>query len=363
MITIEALGSAANPHPLQERIAKLHGSQCGFCTPGIVMSLYALLRNAYDPETRTYRLSEEMVELEGALDGNLCRCTGYKPILDAAKSFVKEDLGGVVVESSRGAVVERPENELGGNWTASQATGSCGRPGGCCRDKPGSPSSDTSSDVDSASTEITEQSNGAPVSGSTYGAPLKSSKREDGCQLSSGASKCATEAEVLSGPKGGKHSFPQFNFKAYEPHTEIICPPGLQKYVKQPICFGNSKKIWFRPTTLAHLLEIKDAFPSAKMVAGSSEVQVEIRFKQLQYAVAVYVGDIEELKSFTVDEGSGTVIIGGNTPLTVMEQGCLEWYRKLGKRGMVLEAIRKQLRYFAGRQVSRSFASCLHYVL
>ncbi|RPB08102.1 hypothetical protein P167DRAFT_494625 [Morchella conica CCBAS932] len=351
VITIEALGSAANPHPLQERIAKLHGSQCGFCTPGIVMSLYALLRNAYDPETRTYRLSEEMIELEGALDGNLCRCTGYKPILDAAKSFVKEDLGGVVVESSRGGVAERPGNGLGGNWTASQATGSCGRPGGCCRDKPGSPSSDTSSDVDSASTEITEESNGAPVSGSTYGAPLKSSKREDGCQLSSGASKCATEAEVLSGPKGGKYSFPQFNFKTYEPHTEIICPPGLQKYVKQPICFGNSKKIWFRPTTLAQLLEIKDAFPSAKVVAGSSEVQVEIRFKRLQYAVAVYVGDIEELNSFTVDKGSGTVIIGGNTPLTVMEHGCLEWYRKLGKRGMVLEAVRKQLRYFAGRQI------------
>ncbi|RPA96083.1 hypothetical protein L873DRAFT_1773492 [Choiromyces venosus 120613-1] len=49
IITIKALGTAVNPHPLQERIAKLHDSQCGFCTPGIVMSLYALLRSSYDP--------------------------------------------------------------------------------------------------------------------------------------------------------------------------------------------------------------------------------------------------------------------------------------------------------------------------
>src|SRR5436305_6619234 len=56
------------------------GSQCGFCTPGIVMSLYALLRN--DPEP-----SE--LEIEEAFDGNLCRCTGYRPILDAAQSFNK----------------------------------------------------------------------------------------------------------------------------------------------------------------------------------------------------------------------------------------------------------------------------------
>lgn len=63
---------------------RLSGSQCGFCTPGIVMSVYALLREA------AYRgaLTVEDVELEGVLDGNLCRCTGYAPILTAVKSFV-----------------------------------------------------------------------------------------------------------------------------------------------------------------------------------------------------------------------------------------------------------------------------------
>ena len=84
VITVEGIGNVDRPHPLQERIAKLHGSQCGFCTPGIVMSLYALLRNSYNPETKSFHLSAHDIEMEGHLDGNLCRCTGYKPILNAA---------------------------------------------------------------------------------------------------------------------------------------------------------------------------------------------------------------------------------------------------------------------------------------
>ena len=54
------------------------------------MSLYALLRTAYSDPARLGRLTVEDVELKGALDGNLCRCTGYKTILDAAKTFVGE---------------------------------------------------------------------------------------------------------------------------------------------------------------------------------------------------------------------------------------------------------------------------------
>lgn len=60
--------------------------QCGFCSTGIVMSVYAMLRDAGDKGSLTF----EDVEMKGVLDGNLCRCTGYKPILDAVKSFVGE---------------------------------------------------------------------------------------------------------------------------------------------------------------------------------------------------------------------------------------------------------------------------------
>ncbi len=85
VITIEGLGNSASPHEIQvtvnlikKRIAYGFASQCGFCTPGIVMSLYALLRNNPYPSE---------VEIEHCFDGNLCRCTGYRPIIDAAKTF------------------------------------------------------------------------------------------------------------------------------------------------------------------------------------------------------------------------------------------------------------------------------------
>ncbi|XP_013611862.1 PREDICTED: xanthine dehydrogenase 1-like [Brassica oleracea var. oleracea] len=84
VISIEGVGHRKHGlHPLQESLASSHGSQCGFCTPGFVMSMYALLRsNKNSP-------SEE--EIEESLAGNLCRCTGYRPIIDAFRVFAKTD--------------------------------------------------------------------------------------------------------------------------------------------------------------------------------------------------------------------------------------------------------------------------------
>ncbi|XP_014497715.1 xanthine dehydrogenase 1 isoform X1 [Vigna radiata var. radiata] len=82
VITVEGLGSCKRGlHPVQESLARTHGSQCGFCTPGFVMSMYALLRSSQTPP------SEE--QIEECLAGNLCRCTGYRPILDAFRVFAK----------------------------------------------------------------------------------------------------------------------------------------------------------------------------------------------------------------------------------------------------------------------------------
>ncbi|KAM6179213.1 xanthine dehydrogenase/oxidase [Erethizon dorsatum] len=79
--TVEGIGSTKTRlHPVQERIAKSHGSQCGFCTPGIVMSMYTLLRNQPTPKIE---------EIEDAFQGNLCRCTGYRPILQGFRTFAK----------------------------------------------------------------------------------------------------------------------------------------------------------------------------------------------------------------------------------------------------------------------------------
>jgi xanthine dehydrogenase small subunit len=76
--TVEDLApSAAQLHPCQQAMVDCHGSQCGFCTPGFVMSLFALYENSSAPIDRT--------AAQEALSGNLCRCTGYRPILDAAQ--------------------------------------------------------------------------------------------------------------------------------------------------------------------------------------------------------------------------------------------------------------------------------------
>lgn len=77
-------GSANNRrrlHSVQERLAKGHGSQCGFCTPGFVMSMYTLLRNTSAPT---------MDQILEGFQGNLCRCTGYRPILESCRTFTNE---------------------------------------------------------------------------------------------------------------------------------------------------------------------------------------------------------------------------------------------------------------------------------
>ncbi|GLH11682.1 Xanthine dehydrogenase [Gryllus bimaculatus] len=80
--TVEGIGSTKTKlHPVQERIAKSHGSQCGFCTPGIVMSVYTLLRNSSKPK---------MKDLEVSLQGNLCRCTGYRAIIEGFGTFTED---------------------------------------------------------------------------------------------------------------------------------------------------------------------------------------------------------------------------------------------------------------------------------
>ena len=79
--TVEGLGDEAHLHPLQQAFRDAHGLQCGFCTPGFLMTLVPLLRE-------NQRLSEE--EIRAAISGNLCRCTGYQNIVDAVMLASKQ---------------------------------------------------------------------------------------------------------------------------------------------------------------------------------------------------------------------------------------------------------------------------------
>ncbi|CAG5080707.1 Oidioi.mRNA.OKI2018_I69.PAR.g9688.t1.cds [Oikopleura dioica] len=108
--TIEGIGSTKTKlHRIQQVLIDNHGTQCGFCTPGIVMSMYALLRNEKLP-------TEEMIKR--ALQGNLCRCTGYRPILQ-----------GFNFEFAAKNQEEKREN------------GPCALGESCCKNKPQSSSS------------------------------------------------------------------------------------------------------------------------------------------------------------------------------------------------------------------------------
>ncbi|EFW21523.1 hypothetical protein D8B26_001705 [Coccidioides posadasii str. Silveira] len=266
VITVEGIGDVKNPHPVQQRIAVGNGSQCGFCTPGIVMSLYALLRNNPSPSEH---------DVEEAFDGNLCRCTGYRSILDAAQSFSAPKC----CQSSGG--------------------------GGCCMERG-----------------------------------------------SKGCSKPEKDDSTLSTVK---QTFKAPEFIPYSPGTQLIFPPALHNHKLLPLAFGNKKKRWYRPVTLRQLLEIKNIYPDAKIIGGSTETQIEIKFKAMEYADSVYVGDIPELKQYSFKDNC--LELGGNVSLTDLEDICDEAVKKFGPlRGQPFTAIKKQIRYFAGRQI-RNVAS------
>ncbi|MEQ8710283.1 MAG: (2Fe-2S)-binding protein [Rhodospirillales bacterium] len=77
ILTIEGLANGDELHPMQEAFRDNHGLQCGFCTPGMVMSAVDLVKENADPSDR---------EIREWLEGNLCRCTGYQNIVKAIKA-------------------------------------------------------------------------------------------------------------------------------------------------------------------------------------------------------------------------------------------------------------------------------------
>ncbi|MCW5760219.1 MAG: xanthine dehydrogenase small subunit, partial [Phenylobacterium sp.] len=102
LYTVESLGREGALHPVQQAMVDLHGSQCGFCTPGFVMSLYAHQREGAPTDAQS---------LKDALAGNLCRCTGYGPILAAGQAMgrtpepdIAEALG--AIQPAEGLVIQ-----------------------------------------------------------------------------------------------------------------------------------------------------------------------------------------------------------------------------------------------------------------
>ncbi|MDX1506806.1 MAG: 2Fe-2S iron-sulfur cluster-binding protein, partial [Woeseiaceae bacterium] len=98
LFTVESLATdTSDLHPVQRAMVENHGAQCGFCTPGFVMSMFALYKTQSSPGR---------VEIDDALAGNLCRCTGYRPIVAAATSMYGIESGDdwLRTPAGRGAV-------------------------------------------------------------------------------------------------------------------------------------------------------------------------------------------------------------------------------------------------------------------
>jgi carbon-monoxide dehydrogenase small subunit len=81
VLTIEGLAQGEELHPLQEAFWDCHGLQCGYCTPGMILSAYQLLMRSQEP-------TEE--EIRHGIEGNLCRCTGYQHIVDAVQHAARQ---------------------------------------------------------------------------------------------------------------------------------------------------------------------------------------------------------------------------------------------------------------------------------
>ncbi|KAM7523403.1 hypothetical protein LguiA_013305 [Lonicera macranthoides] len=286
VITVEGVGNCRKGlHPVQESLARSHGSQCGFCTPGFIMSMYALLRSSQTPP------SEE--QIEESLAGNLCRCTGYRPIIDAFRVFAKtNDL--LYTNHS----LNKPKED-----------------------------------------EFICPSTGKPCSCGT-----KAAIDEGPTKQSSGCSNGHTPL-----------SYSEIDGSAYT-NKELIFPPELllRKLTYLNLTgFGGLK--WYRPLTLQHVLVLKARYPNAKFVVGNTEVGIETRLKRIQYPVLISVIHIPELNTLSVkDDG---LEIGSAVRLSeLLETFRRVTSERSSYETSSCRAFIEQLKWFAGTQI-RNVAS------
>jgi len=199
VFTIESLqADDGTPHPVQHALVECHGSQCGFCTPGFAMSLFSLYKNAHCPARAA---------VDDALSGNLCRCTGYRPIVAAAERMYELDAAT--------------------GWRA-----------------PG--------------------------------------------MAADGSRRSTLDEERIAAQLGA-----------------LIDTDGLE--------FGTDGRKWYAPRTREALAEVCAAHPSARIVAGATDVALWITKQHRDLGDIVYVGNCDDLKA--VRDDRGTLDIGAAVTL------------------------------------------------
>ncbi|KXZ53315.1 hypothetical protein GPECTOR_7g1209 [Gonium pectorale] len=293
-------------HPVQQRLAVMHGSQCGFCTPGFVMSMYSLLRSSEEPPT------EE--DIEDALGGNLCRCTGYRPILDAFKTFAKTDPSAYTEEAIAASKGVAPGATNGTAANGQRVCPSSGLPCDC-----------SAKDGAAAGAGC----GGGAANGAGCGGGAANGA---GC----GAANCCKKANGTGAP--------------LKPSCEPIFPPELKKRPAFALTMPGPALTWHRPASLESLLELKAAHPAAKLVVGNTEVGIEMKFKNAAYPVVIAPTHVPEMNQITVTETG--VEIGAAVTLTRMMKAFKGLIASRPRHQVAaMEAVVNQLRWFAGNQI------------
>jgi xanthine dehydrogenase/oxidase len=221
--------------------------------------MYALLRNSPKPSLK---------EVESAFQGNLCRCTGYRPIIEGYMTFTKEF--------------------------------ECGMGEKCCK-----------------------------VAGNACGNLIDD------------------------------RLFEASEFAPYDPSQEPIFPSELkltEKYDQEVLSFENSRGVkWFRPTELSQLVKFKSDNPWAKIVAGNTEIGVEVKFKNFDYKFLINPSQVKELYAIDITESG--IKFGAAVSLTDMRNALQYQIKELPENETrIYRAIDDMMNYFSSQQ-TRNVAS------
>ncbi|KAG7364579.1 xanthine oxidase [Nitzschia inconspicua] len=289
--TVEGVGSVKgdNLHPIQKAMVEMHGSQCGFCTPGIIVAIYSLYANKCNTK-----------EIEEHMDGNLCRCTGYRPIWDAARSLCDD------------------AEEL--------VRGPCGIPCRECNER----------DVCEQDCNLEDKQKETVI--------ITSSKDK----MKMKESLTASTPDWMDQPK---NMFPDDLLDASSADSLALAKPLM--VVDNTEFHGAGT--WFKPTTLTGLLKLLKEFGDPvgggyKIVVGNTEVGIETRFKNSVYPRLIYPGETVE-SIYQVTAMADTVVFGGCAPLSYIQHESERLSRADSSYTRTLMPIHDMLRWFASTQI------------